>query len=123
MVCHRRQISKIALALLCFQLVACNYQLDKQTADDDEPAATEQLPGEEEVLNFRLVQQRVFQPLCQNCHAKRGEFTFENYSVVSTRLEAIGHRVFDLQDMPPSGKMPANEKAILKAWLEEGGPE
>ncbi|WP_413288774.1 hypothetical protein [Bdellovibrio sp. HCB337] len=72
-------------------------------------------------MSFAEVQQEVFLVSCQNCHQSQGVFTFENYETVSASLALINRRVFVFGDMPPRG-LAEEPKALLKAWMDQGGP-
>lgn len=121
MVRHRPQISKIVTILFLCQLMACNYQLDKESSEIDQGGLGEELPLE--MLDFKTTQDQVFFPLCQNCHSRAGQFTFEDFETVFSKLPLIENRVFSQQNMPPSGRMPEPAKELLKQWIENGGPE
>lgn len=120
MVSHRPQINKVIFGLL-FLVVACGRP-EKSQPDDPSVPTAEGTPGEEIPSAFRAVQQEVFMTRCQQCHERRGVFTFEDYNTVVANLELIEQRVFVERNMPPGGPLTESQEAILRTWIDTGGP-
>lgn len=114
--------ASISVLILSLVLSACSYEKMKGSPEGQ----TEEAPApqaEKGPLSFREVQDGVFLPRCQQCHERIGsELQFQNYDNVMSFLGEIKSRVFDKQDMPRGKKLDPGEMALLKTWLDQGGP-
>jgi hypothetical protein len=65
----------------------------------------------------------VYQPVCSNCHATgAGLPRFEPYAQARARCAQIGREVAS-GDMPPSGGLSAEQRAVVARWVALSCPE
>jgi hypothetical protein len=113
--------ARVSILILSLLLSACSYEKMKGSPEDQTEAPAPQ--AEKGLPSFREVQDGVFLPRCQQCHERIGsELQFQNYDNVKSFLGEIKNRVFDRQDMPRGKKLNPEEMALLKTWLDQGGP-
>lgn len=105
----------ILLSLMSFVVIGCNYEKNKTHSEESE--SLRHIEG----LTFKEVQQTVFFPRCQSCHQNSGVFTFSDYNTVHNNIQNIEQRVFTFGDMPQDAPLSANQKSILRSWIDEGG--
>ena len=114
MIRQRRKIFQAfaGLALLGV-LSACN---EVRTVDTNSTPKVE--VGQ---LSYQNVTNQVFEARCISCHGSAGGVNLESYESVKVHLPQI---LVELQEgsMPPSGALPADLVALVKAWSDHGAP-
>jgi hypothetical protein len=65
----------------------------------------------------------VHQPVCSNCHTNSGGLPrFEPFAQAQSRCAQIGREVAS-GDMPPNGRLSADQLAVVASWVSLGCPE
>ncbi|MES2800877.1 MAG: hypothetical protein V4654_00165 [Bdellovibrionota bacterium] len=114
---------KLILITLGLLLVGCDYSYkrgeDKTKSDQVTQA---------EVLTYAMVNERVIQPRCVQCHSEssgnKGNINLESYDAILKNRTAIRNEISD-RTMPPSSKAPltgAQAKLVLD-WIDQGAYE
>ena len=98
-------------------LQACTYFEEKPTVD---VSAAGVVAGQ---VTYAMVQQKVFAPSCVRCHGTKGDINLESYASSFSALGKIRESVFVTNKMPKNQTLTSEQLALLKAWLDEGGPE
>lgn len=68
--------------------------------------------------------QKIFKAKCFMCHKAGGmnPKDWTKYEVAKKNIDLINNRVFIVADMPMAGELTADEKKMLKVWINEGAP-
>ncbi len=115
------------ILLIGFCQYGCNYSLAKS------PLVFKELQGSlgqtppGTVVSFQVINSSLIQPKCLECHSSAtgdaGGINLETYENVVANLGLIKSEVAS-DSMPKNrAKLSANEKSILFAWIDAGGPK
>lgn len=106
---------RIAILVALTALTGCNYKVNK--IDDTQVSGSG--------LSYGAVAQKVFAQSCTSCHGSSGGVNLESYAAVAANLAGIERTVFQSGSMPkaPQPPLTAEQKALLRAWLDAGAPE
>jgi uncharacterized membrane protein len=113
----------LSVLLVAAPLSGCNFKEEKDKDDDaDQVTVDPNAP-----VTFAEINSRIIQPHCLRCHSvgggNDGGVNLESYSAVKGQLVAIRLSTVESARMPREGTMSANLRALLGAWIEQGGPE
>lgn len=119
------------LALIgAFGFSGCNYNDLKNGAASGKPGGG--LPGDraaQAVVDYETVKAKVFASACLKCHGEsvaRASLRLDTYGSTFPNLAKIRGEV-DAGNMPPppprGAVLSVEQKAMLFAWLDSGGPE
>lgn len=82
---------------------------------------------------FSKVYEAVLKPYCAQCHidAARGGVSLKNYDDVMEHVkagDAENSQLYfqvrnDLMPLPPNSPVPADKKAVLKKWIDDGAKQ
>jgi len=77
------------------------------------------------IADWATINEKVIKANCIRCHTANNEdYNFETYAGVKALAPQILDAVFVRASMPPRNrKIPDDQKALLKAWLDAGAPE
>jgi hypothetical protein len=119
--------------ILAIGLAGCNYRHMKPKGQPGEPQSGN--PGPERVVTYDMVREKVFAPLCIECHnpdmARAGlDLTTHDAAMAAVTRgnpgESLVYNMVEWEEMPPKRRMPplrlltAEEKDLVKAWIEGG---
>jgi len=73
-------------------------------------------------LSYANVNEKVFQESCVRCHGTSGGIGLETYTDVKANIDLVTSEVVN-GDMPPSGALSSDLRALVQAWSDAGAPE
>ena len=76
-------------------------------------------------VSFLQVNEAIIQPNCTECHRAgraKGGVQLDSYANVIANLAGVKSEAVELGEMPPTGPLPADQRGILKKWIEDGAP-
>lgn len=117
------------IAGLSGALAACGFTRQKggSQADGIDPdfldSAGELTLRSGKTPGYNTVRALVFKPQCIECHGSKGGVSVETYSGAKEAISRIANEVYMEKSMPPSGPLPAQAQAFVKAWVDGGAPE
>ena len=112
------------LAVTSLVVIGCgDYHTNYDTPS---PAGVQNAQGGTETLSFATVEAAVFEPnRCTTCHSTanhKGGVVLDSYPLKGSLSDIMSE--VQTGDMPIGGPtVPANEQAILQAWINAGAPE
>ena len=96
--------------------IGCSFRAAKDSADETSEAVVDHSVGYDEVSRS------VISKSCTTCHDTQRP-TLMDFQSVNNAADAIRQEVFGDRRMPPNTILPADQRAILKKWLDEGAPQ
>lgn len=123
-------MKRILFLVLSLALYSCSYSRSSGGQDLANPPPSGFTEGEGSSIRFADVDAIVFsapcegcQQTCSGCHQAIGlDLNFSDAESTKQKIAEIGQRVFDDQDMPPSGALSETQLKVLRTWIENGAP-
>ena len=118
-------MKRVALSLLLFLLVACNYNYAKNGAGAGGRNPFGKLE-EGQIPDYAAVQFLVIGPRCLSCHSNqagnKGNLNLETYRQLRANLANVTYRTLEAKNMPAEG-LSESERRVLELWFDAGAPE
>lgn len=116
----------LLIGLVLSFAMGCNYNHVKSNADANSSIPNSSATSLSVSSNYAAINSSILTPECLRCHSSstgsQGGLSLDNYQQVRSKISQIYYRTIEKKDMPPSSLKP-EQLAMLKTWLEAGGPE
>ena len=115
----KKPTNTLCLGTALFLFVSCNYVEPKG-------ASVAKLPPDTRTsytLGYNSLKTQIFAPKCISCHGGAGGVTLSDYASAKSVLQLIEEQAVVERAMPPQGPLTDDERALIQAWVDAGGPE